>query len=80
MDLTPLLPRGPDGPSPRSGAGVPWGTYQAVAIASLGPVLVGYVLGFSSPTAAQLLDDGVLTASQLSVFEALSPLVRGHVT
>ena len=77
-DNTPLLPpRGPDGPSPRHGDHTPYGTYRAVAVAALGPVLVGVVLGFSSPSAAGLLASGLLNRPKLSIFEALSPLVRG---
>ena len=77
-DNTPLLPpRGPDGPSPRHGDHTPYGTYRAVAVAALGPVLVGVVLGFSSPSAAGLLASGLLNRPKLSIFEALSLLVRG---
>ena len=75
---TPLLPRESGaGGSPRQGSGsTPWGTYRSVALSALGPLSVGYVLGYTSPTALALLDSGLLTAPQLSVFEALSPLVR----
>ncbi len=75
----PLLPRNEVSSSPKHGAlGTPWGTYRSVAFSALAPLSVGYVLGYTSPTAAALLASGVLTPPQLSVFEALSPLVRAR--
>ena len=73
----PLLPAPGAGSDPSSrvdGRSVPWGVLSAVGITALGPVSFGYVLGFTSPAAAPLLDVGLLTPGQLSVFEALSPL------
>ena len=53
---------------------LPWGVLTAVAVTALGPVSFGYVLGYTSPAAQPLLDSGLLTPQQLSVFESLSPL------
>ena len=73
METQPLLPplrteAGLEDESP------PAGTFRAVALASLAPFSFGYVLGYSSPIAQQLLSSGFLTAPSLSFFEALSPL------
>lgn len=71
----PLLPPAPGGGAEqRHAGGSALGVYIAVALTALGPVSFGYVLGFSSPAAAPLLASGLLSARQLNVFEALSPL------
>ena len=70
--VAPLLPLPAGGAEARGGSA--WGVYLAVALTALGPVSFGYVLGFSSPAAAPLLASGLLTARQLNMFEALSPL------
>jgi MFS family permease len=70
--VAPLLPPPAGGAEARGGSA--WGVYLAVALTALGPVSFGYVLGFSSPAAAPLLASGMLTAGQLNMFEALSPL------
>ena len=73
METQPLLPplRTEAGSEDESR---PAGTFRAVALASLAPFSFGYVLGYSSPIAQQLLSSGFLTAPSLSFFEALSPL------
>lgn len=70
--VAPLLPPPAGGAEARGGSA--FGVYLAVALTALGPVSFGYVLGFSSPAAAPLLASGMLTARQLNMFEALSPL------
>ena len=73
----PRLPGGAGAPehgAPPEDDGGPGGVLTAGAVTALGPVSFGYVIGFSSPAAAPLLASGLLTAAQLSVFEALSPL------
>ena len=69
--VTPLLPP-PAAAASAGGSAI--GVYIAVALTALSPVSFGYVLGFSSPAAAPLLASGLLTARQLDIFEALSPL------
>ena len=46
----------------------------ACALLALGPLCVGLVLGFSSPTSAALVAEGVLSHAHLGLFEAFSPL------